>query len=250
MSLPSVKGAVLIHFGISLLIFIVLAALMRWIWYPGALFSIDGGWQGLKIIAPIDLVLGPALTLCFYRPWKKNVRFDMAVIATVQIAALSYGVFAVYQQRTAAIVFAEHRFETLSLSEYRQASRELKENDVQVKSLSEFSTGLPVVLYASPFSGEEYGNYLADIMNGLPELRERSDRYMAIGDARNEIVEYRVDRQKDGTTIELSASSKPNETDSVSAEIYTLRARYGDGTIEFDPGTFKWIDIKRDVKNE
>ena len=250
MRLPSVKGAVLIHFGISLLIFLVLAALMRWIWYPGALFSIDGGWQGLKIIAPIDLVLGPALTLCFYRPWKKNVRFDMAVIATVQIAALSYGVFATYQQRTAAIVFAENRFETLSLSEYKQASSELQENGIQIKSLSDFSTGLPVVLFASPFNSEEYGDYLADIMNGLPELRERSDRYTAISDARDEIAEYRVDRQKDGTTIELSASSKPDETKSNSAEIYTLKARYADGTIEFDPGSFQWIEIKRDIKTE
>ena len=103
MKLPSVKQAFFIHFGISLIIFIALAAIMRLVWYPGDLFTMDGGVQGLKIIAPIDLVLGPALTLGFYRPWKKSLKFDMAAIACVQIAALGYGVYATYQQRPAAI---------------------------------------------------------------------------------------------------------------------------------------------------
>ena len=63
MKFPSLKKAFLIHFGISLIVFIVLAAIMRLVWYPGDLFWMDGGWQGMQLIAPIDLVLGPALTL-------------------------------------------------------------------------------------------------------------------------------------------------------------------------------------------
>jgi len=205
-------------FGISLLIFIALAALMRIIWYPGDLFFMDGGWQGLQLIAPIDLILGPALTLCFYRPWKKNIKFDMAAIATVQIAALSYGVYVAYQQRPAAIVFAENRFETLSLAEYRASTKVLLEKEIQPKSLSKFSSGMPVLVNARSFTGDEYGDYLADILNGLPELRERSDRFQPLIDARQTIAKHRLTSQDDGTTIaatdngaqtvEISASSK------------------------------------------
>lgn len=263
MTLPSVKKAFLIHFGISLLIFIVLAAIMRIIWYPGDLFVMDGGLQGLQLIAPIDLVLGPALTLCFYRPWKKNIRFDMAAIATVQIAALSYGVYATYQQRPAAIVFAENRFETLSLAEYKAAADEMLAEGVTPKSISEFEGRMPVVLHAKPFAGDEYGAYLADILNGLPELRERSDRFQPIADARQQIAQYRLGSQDDGTTIaasdhgqntngevvEISASSKNAVTienpTSIAAEIYSLKARYEDGTIEFDPASFRWTKITR-----
>lgn len=263
MTLPSVRKAFLIHFGISLLIFIALAALMRIIWYPGDLFFMDGGLQGLQLIAPIDLILGPALTLCFYRPWKKNIKFDMAAIATVQIAALGYGIHVAYQQRPAAIVFAEDRFETLSLAEYKASTKELLEKEVQPKSLSEFPGRMPVLVNARSFVGDEYGEYLADILNGLPELRERSDRFQPIIEARQQIAEHRLGSQDDGTTIaapnngsqtvEISASSKPDtivdDTASAApAEIYPLKARYLDGTIEFDPVTFKWTKIIRDAE--
>lgn len=263
MKLPSVRKAFLIHFGISLIIFIALAAMMRIIWYPDALFWMDGGWQGLKIIAPIDLVLGPALTLCFYRPWKKSLKFDMAVIATVQIVALGYGVYAAYNQRPAALVFAENRFETLSLAAYRAATNDMKENDLEPVSLREFGKSMPVVVHAEGFVGDDFGNYLAGILNGLPELRERSDRYRAIADARDEIAKYRISTQQDGTsiaktvdtgeTIEIPASSQPDstkidQTEQNPPEIYTLKAKFEFGTIEFDPDTFNWTRIARDAK--
>ncbi len=263
MTFPSVKKAFLIHFGISLFIFIILAALMRLVWYPDDLFWMDGGWQGLQIIAPIDLVLGPALTLCFYRPWKKNLVFDMAVIATVQIAALGYGVYAAYNQRPAALVFAENRFETLSFKEYKAATDDLRANDIEPRSLREFGSGMPMVVHARPYGKEDYGQYLADVMNGLPELRERSDRYRAIADARAEIAEFRTQSQQHGTgiamtddagvVIEIPASSQTAGTKEKSAaenppETYTLKARYEDGTIEFHPETFEWTRITRDPK--
>ena len=263
MTLPSVKKAFLIHFGISLLIFIALAALMRIIWYPGDLFFMDGGWQGLQLIAPIDLILGPALTLCFYRPWKKNIKFDMAAIATVQIAALGYGVYVAYQQRPAAIVFAENRFETLSLSEYKASVNDLLEAEIQPQPLSKFSSRMPVLVHARSFSGDEFGQYLEDVFNGLPELRERSDRYQPVTDARQEIATYRLGSPGDGTTIaatenglttvEISASSKPDTSENSdtpeAVEIYPLKARYLDGTIEFDPVSFEWTKITRESKS-
>ena len=262
MALPSVKQAFLLHVAISLVIFIILVVIMRLIWYPGDLFYIDGGIQGLKIIAPIDLVLGPALTLLLYRPWKKSLKFDMATIAIVQVAALSYGVFVAYQQRTAAIVFAENRFETISLSEFTAATAEMRENDLEPVSLKEFSRVMPAVVHAKSFQSADYGQYLADLMNGLPELRERSDRYQPIAKAKGEIAEYRVDSQSDGTgiagstgkgeAVEIPASSIPERADAAetadSAEIYTLKARYGNGTIEFDPASFQWIKIKRQAE--
>ena len=52
-----------IHFGISLLIFAALSAVILLVWYPGYFFELDGGWEGLRIIIGVDLVLGPLLTL-------------------------------------------------------------------------------------------------------------------------------------------------------------------------------------------
>lgn len=238
---------------------------MRIIWYPDDLFWMDGGWQGLQIIAPIDLVLGPALTLCFYRPWKKNLKFDMAVIAAVQIAALGYGVLAAYNQRPAVIVFAESRFETLALSEYRAASKEMRENGVTPVSLRDFGSRMPAVVHARAFNKDEFGDYLADLLNGLPELRERSDRYQPIADGTAEITKYRIGSQQSGTSIanrdesddvvEIPASSRVTDTREHTStvnqpEIYKLKARYENGTIEFDPGNFKWTRITREAQHD
>jgi len=251
MTLPSLKTAFLTHLGISILIFLMLALVMVKVWYPGQLFFIDGGWEGLKIIAPIDLILGPALTLAFYRPWKKSPRFDMAMIATVQILALGYGIYAVYHQRTAAIVFAENRFETLSLNEFKAANNDLKAADIRPKAATDFGGKMPIVVFAEPYIGEAYGKYMADVLNGLPELRERSDRYQSIVNARDKIAEYRIGATENGTAIEVQASSQSDSKASdPTAEIYILKARYENGTIEFDPSNFEWINIEREQTAE
>ncbi len=56
-----------LHLGISFLIFMILASIIIFFWYPGFLFSTDGGWQGIRLIAGVDLVIGPFLTLMIYK---------------------------------------------------------------------------------------------------------------------------------------------------------------------------------------
>lgn len=236
MKMPSVKQAFAWHFSISLAIFLLLIWLMVRFWFPGDLFLMDGGWQGLKIIAPIDLILGPALTLLFYRPWKKSLKFDMAMIATVQILALGFGVYTAYHQRTAAIVFAENRFETLSLNEFKAAQAELREQNLPARPISDFGR-MPIMVYAESFGSEGYGKYLEDIMNGLPELRERSDRYHPLAQSMDKIAKFQISTQADGTTIEEPqvAAAKPPESQGT----YEIKARYLFGTIKFDGDNYK-----------
>lgn len=62
--------AAAIHFSISLLVFLFLLTLILWLWYPGILFSIDGGWSGLRLVIGVDLLLGPLLTLVVFKSGK------------------------------------------------------------------------------------------------------------------------------------------------------------------------------------
>ena len=103
-----------IHLGISALVFLVLAAVIIFVWYPGFLFQTDGGWQGIRLIAGIDLVLGPLLTLIVYNKGKKSLPIDLSIIALVQVSALCVGTYLVYQERPLAIIFADNRFITMS----------------------------------------------------------------------------------------------------------------------------------------
>ena len=53
--------AFILHLVLSLLIFSSLIYVMALYWFPGELFFLDGGWQGLKLVAMVDLVLGLSL---------------------------------------------------------------------------------------------------------------------------------------------------------------------------------------------
>lgn len=244
MKLPTVTQAFLIHFGISLAVFGILVAIMVYSWFPGNLFFMEGGLEGLKIIAPIDLILGPALTLAFYRPWKKSVKLDMALIVAVQIVALGYGVYAAHGQRTAAIVYAQtdfgaSRFETVSFNEYRDARKINLEEGRPVKSLDNFGGKMPIVVYAEPFTGDDARANLEDILNGGLELRERSDRYRPLTDMPDELA----DALAAGSTMvtEVPASSK---SESKPVEFSgPLKARFGSGELTVDVATGKITQI-------
>ena len=56
-----------IHLAISLLVFLSFIAVLYFLWIPGDLFFMDGGWQGVKLVAMVDLVLGPLLTLLLFK---------------------------------------------------------------------------------------------------------------------------------------------------------------------------------------
>ena len=177
-----------LHLTLSLLAFSTLVyAMLAW-WFPGDLFALDGGWQGLKLVAMVDLVLGPALTLLLYRPGKPGLALDMALIATVQVAALGYGFVATHQQRTVAVVFADGAFNTLSAQAHAEAEAQLRELGAEPRSLealaraSATGAGVPLLLNPAPGAGE-FGTYLEELFNGWPEPHERSDRYVAIGPA-------------------------------------------------------------------
>ncbi|MFU8814589.1 MAG: hypothetical protein ACNA7W_04530 [Pseudomonadales bacterium] len=114
-------GAFLIHMAISLAIFAVLAVLVVFFWYPGFLFITDGGWQGLRLIGFVDLVLGPVLTLVIYKQGKPSLRKDMTAIATFQLICLSAGTFVVFSERPLALVYVDGQFFSMSAGDYRSA---------------------------------------------------------------------------------------------------------------------------------
>ena len=105
--LPSTRWhAFAIHLMISLVIFIFLLFIITQLWYPGAFMQL-GGWQGVKIAAGVDMVLGPLLTLIVYNRAKKELKFDLFIIALIQLSCLTAGMWLVYQERPLVQVFSD-----------------------------------------------------------------------------------------------------------------------------------------------
>lgn len=103
-----------VHLLISFLAFICLAAIIYFLWYPDFLFQYDGGLEGIKLIAGVDFLIGPFLTLCVYKLGKSSLRFDLAVIALLQVFCLVGGMWTVWQTRPVAVVYAVGGFRTIS----------------------------------------------------------------------------------------------------------------------------------------
>jgi hypothetical protein len=75
----------------------------------------------LLILLPVDVVLGPLLTLIVFKSRKKSLKFDLSVIALLQLSALFYGMYVVFIARPAYIVFAVDRYEVVSANEIEPA---------------------------------------------------------------------------------------------------------------------------------
>ena len=108
------KQAFLTHLTVSGLIFLILAYLIVYHWYPDFYFSLDGGDRAILTIFFVDVVLGPGLTLLVFKQGKKSLKFDMSVIVLLQVSALIWGVHSVYNGRPATTVFHQVKFTCIS----------------------------------------------------------------------------------------------------------------------------------------
>ena len=111
--------AAAVHLGLSALIATIVIATMYGLWYPPPYFALMGGALLVLLIVGCDVVIGPLITLIIFKAGKKGLRFDLAVIALVQVAALAYGVSNMYAFRPVFTVFAVDRFEIVSPAEIK-----------------------------------------------------------------------------------------------------------------------------------
>jgi hypothetical protein len=142
--LPKVKAAS-IHLSLSLLIFAVILYFILFDWYPEPFFTAQGGWQGIRLMAFVDLVLGPSLTFIVFNHLKKRKEIiaDLSIIALVQIAALIWGGYMVYSQRPVALVFWTDAFYTVTEDDYR-------EQGIDSPDFSQYSSHVPPLIFSRP----------------------------------------------------------------------------------------------------
>lgn len=237
----SKRKAFLIHLALSLLIFMTLVAVMVTLWFPGELFFLDGGWEGLKLVALVDLVLGPALTLCLYKPGKKGLLMDMSLIAGFQIAALAYGFVTTFEQRTVAVVYAENNFNTLSNVALIKANKNLTERKIETRSVASMDSRIPATLVTVQGKTAEQ---FQDLLNGFPQLHERTDKFIIAKDnsdhLRDKAISEAILEDEDKNGLVKKALAKQKQTADV--DVYRFKARYGSGFALFDHSSGRIVD--------
>lgn len=143
-SLPQRLKASGIHLSLSALIFAVALYLIVVHWYPGFHFAADGGWQGVRIMVAVDLVLGPALTFIIFNPFKARrlIVFDLTCIGLAQLGALAWGFYAVHGQRPVSINFYDGLF-------YSMPARSLRAAQAEPELLARLSDRRPALVYVA-----------------------------------------------------------------------------------------------------
>lgn len=70
-----------------------------------------GGRVLVTLIAGIDIFLGPLLTLIVYQQGKKNLHYDLSCIISVQLLAMLYGGYVMFESRPVFTVFNKDKFQ-------------------------------------------------------------------------------------------------------------------------------------------
>ena len=117
--------AAAIHLGICVFVAIILLALFWFVWYPAPLFRAVGGLEIFLMLLGTDVVLGPLLTFVIFKPGKKTLKFDLAVIAIVQVAALTYGVHTLLAGRPVYIASLGDGFKLVQANEVEPKELEI-----------------------------------------------------------------------------------------------------------------------------
>ncbi len=106
-----------LHLLISTAVFLGLFGLILTSWFPGKLIHF-GVWEGVRIVAGVDLILGPLLTFVIFDKAKKSLNFDLSIIAAIQISALAYGIYILEKERPMAQVILDGSLYVISKADF------------------------------------------------------------------------------------------------------------------------------------
>ena len=108
-----------LHLSLSALVALLAGAVVFGLWYPYPYREISGGQSLFWLVVSVDIVLGPVLTWVVFdrrKPRTELVR-DISVIALLQLSALAYGLWSVYQARPVYLVHEVDRFVVVSAAD-------------------------------------------------------------------------------------------------------------------------------------
>lgn len=112
------------HFGLSMLVVGAAFVLVYFLWYPEPLFSGAGGRDLFMVLALVDVTIGPLVTMFIFKPGKPGLKFDLATIALLQLAALGYGSHVLFEARPVWVVFLKDRFDVIRANQVVEVAGE------------------------------------------------------------------------------------------------------------------------------
>lgn len=172
--------ASLVHFFGSVLVATLAAVLVFLVWYPHPYVLLSGGLSLFLILVSVDVTCGPLLTLVLFNPGKprRELFTDMTLVLLIQLTALIYGLYMVYQARPLFLVHEVDRFRVISLPDYNgdDVSQSLAALDPAIKP--HWLSGPVTVGIRDPNSPQERQDVMLDAVFGGRDYSQRPEFYV------------------------------------------------------------------------
>ena len=166
--------------GIHSLCTMLIACLAAWVvfgvWYAYPYRELSGGRELFLLVVAVDVVCGPLLTFVLFNPKKprKELWMDLGVVAFIQLAALGYGMWTVWQARPLYLVHEVDRYKVISVPDIK--AEELKALPANLKP--QLWAGPQTVSIRPPKNAEEYNKVLFEAATGGRDYAERPEFYI------------------------------------------------------------------------
>ena len=166
--------------GIHLLCSLIVAGLSALIvflaWYPYPYYELSGGRELFFLVVAIDVVCGPLLTLVLFNPAKRRAELavDLGLVVLIQLVALLYGLWTVWQARPLFLVQEVDRFKVVAAPDLGATALANLPTNLQPRLLS----GPLTVAIRAPSNLEERNKVLLESAEGGRDYAERPEFYL------------------------------------------------------------------------
>jgi hypothetical protein len=224
-----------LHLALSAAIAAIVVTLMLAVWYPQHYFAAMGGATLILLLIGVDVVVGPLITLIVFDPKKKSLRFDLVVIAALQLAALAYGCSVMFGARPVYNVFVVDRFEVVAANGVEEKSLEKAAPEFRSPPLA----GPKVIAARQPDDAKQLADIVTSAASGGADLANLAELYVPYAQFRQDagrrarpLSELAKRRPEDAATIRGFVAASGRAEDSIG--FLPMKARNQDMAVVVD----------------
>lgn len=175
-----------LHLAVSCVVAALVAFVVLKLWYPAPYDQLSSGRSLFFLLIFVDVACGPLLTLMVFNPEKSKSkwRFNLAVIAVLQLCALSYGLHTSANARPVFLAFEGDRFRVVQVNDID--TERFKEARPEFVSLSLTGPRLIGTRLAQP-TDSDFPMSIQLAMNGLPPAF-RPSRWVPYSEQQDQVL--------------------------------------------------------------
>jgi hypothetical protein len=180
--------AFLIHVSLSIVVAVLALLVVFLAWYPAPLNDAIDVTPIFLMLLTVDVFIGPVITFIIYKPQKKTLTVDLLIVVALQITALSYGLYTIYQGRPAFVVFSKDRFEIVRTLDVDPDS--LKKALADGNQLASASwLGPQWIASTPPLDNQRRNEILFSSSLGGPDWPQLPELYAPLLEMKSELIE-------------------------------------------------------------